>query len=121
MAVPTVAPPTAPASRTDSVTRPGPLVSATVAILVAATGIPLGYVVWGAVSVGWDRAYELVVRPRVGELLYNTVALVAVTVPLCVLIGVTVAWLVERTDLPGRAFWRPLFVAPLAVQAFVNS
>jgi iron(III) transport system permease protein len=28
---------------------------------------------------------------------------------------------VERTDLPGRAFWRPLFVAPLAIPAFVNS
>ena len=27
----------------------------------------------------------------------------------------------ERTDLPGRMFWRPLFVAPLAVPAFVNS
>lgn len=97
------------------------MVSATVAILVAATCIPLGYVVWGAVSVGWSRAYELVVRPRVGELLVNTVALVVVTVPLCVLIGVGAAWLVERTDLPGRGFWRPLFVAPLAVPAFVNS
>ncbi len=95
--------------------------SATVAILVAATCIPLGYVVWGAISVGWARAYELVVRPRVGELLINTVALIVVTVPLCVAIGVAVAWLVERTDLPGRGFWRPLFVAPLAVPAFVNS
>ena len=28
---------------------------------------------------------------------------------------------VERTDLPGRAVWRPLFVAPLAIPAFVNS
>ena len=37
------------------------------------------------------------------------------------MIGVGAAWLVERTDLPGRAFWRPLFVAPLAVPAFVNS
>jgi iron(III) transport system permease protein len=53
--------------------------------------------------------------------LFNTVALVVITVPLCVVIGVGVAWLVERTDLPGRAFWRPLFVAPLAVPAFVNS
>src|SRR5690242_7243942 len=97
------------------------MVSATVAILVAATCIPLGYVVWGAISVGWTRAYELVVRPRVGELLFNTVALVVVTVPLCVIIGVAVAWLVERTDLPGRTFWRPMFVAPLAVPAFVNS
>jgi iron(III) transport system permease protein len=78
-------------------------------------------VVWGAASVGWARAYELVVRPRVGELLVNTVALVVVTVPLCVVIGVALAWLVERTDLPGRVLWRPLFVAPLAVPAFVNS
>ena len=88
---------------------------------MAATCIPLGYVVWGAVSVGWTRAYDLVVRPRVGELLVNTVALVVVTVPLCVVIGVAVAWLVERTDLPGRTFWRPVFVAPLAIPAFVNS
>lgn len=113
--------PATPVSRSESAARPGPLVSTTVAILVAATCIPLGYVVWGAVSVGWARAYELVVRPRVGELLFNTVALVVVTVPLCVVIGVAVAWLVERTDLPGRAYWRPLFVAPLAIPAFVNS
>jgi iron(III) transport system permease protein len=88
---------------------------------VAATLIPLGYVAWSAVSIGPAKAYELVVRPRVGELLFNTVALVVVTVPLCAVIGVGVAWLVERTDLPGRALWRPLFVAPLAVPAFVNS
>jgi iron(III) transport system permease protein len=92
-----------------------------VAILVGATLIPLGYVAWAAASIGWAQAYELVVRPRVAELLFNTVALVVITVPLCVVLGVGVAWLVERTDLPGRALWRPLFVAPLAVPAFVNS
>jgi iron(III) transport system permease protein len=118
---PLVSRPADSVSRSESAARPGPLVSATVAILVAATCIPLGYVVWGAVSVGWTRAYDLVVRPRVGELLVNTVALVVVTVPLCVVIGVAVAWLVERTDLPGRTFWRPMFVAPLAIPAFVNS
>ncbi|MGE2718765.1 ABC transporter permease [Mycolicibacterium celeriflavum] len=120
-AAPPVPPPAAPVSRSDKTARPGPLVSSTVAILVAATCIPLGYVAWATVSVGWTRAYELVVRPRVGELLVNTVALVLITVPLCVVIGVGTAWLVERTDLPGRMFWRPLFVAPLAVPAFVNS
>ncbi len=96
--------------------------SATVAILVAATFIPLGYVAWSAVSVGWTRAYELVVRPRVGELLVNTVALVVVTVPLCVVARRRrwPGWWSAPTC-PGRAFWRPLFVAPLAVPAFVNS
>jgi iron(III) transport system permease protein len=118
---PPVPPPATPVPRSDQSARPGPLVSGTVAVLVVATMIPLGYVVWGAISIGWSRAYELVVRPRVGELLLNTVALVAATVPLCIVLGVGVAWLVERTDLPGRAFWRPLFVAPLAVPAFVNS
>ena len=121
MVAPPVPPPVAPVSRSAPTARPGPLVAATVAVLVAATFIPLGYVAWSAVSIGWTRAYELIVRPRVGELLFNTVALVVVTVPLCVVLGVGVAWLVERTDLPGRAFWRPLFVAPLAVPAFVNS
>lgn len=121
MVAPPVSPAPAPVSRAKVVARPGPLVSGTVALLVAATCIPLGYVVWGAVSVGWTRAYELVVRPRVAELLVNTVALVVVTVPLCLVIGVAVAWLVERTDLAGRAFWRPVFVAPLAIPAFVNS
>lgn len=120
-AAPPVPPPAAPVSRSDKASRPGPLVSVTVAILVAATCIPLGYVAWATVSVGWTRAYELVVRPRVGELLVNTVALVLITVPLCVVVGVGAAWLVERTDLPGRTLWRPLFVAPLAVPAFVNS
>jgi iron(III) transport system permease protein len=118
---PPVSLPTAPVPRSDKASRPGPLITTTVVILVAATLIPLGYVAWAAVSIGWTKAYDLVVRPRVGELLINTVALVAVTVPLCVVIGVGVAWLVERTDLSGRAFWRPLFVAPLAVPAFVNS
>lgn len=121
MVAPPVSRPTAPATRLDKTARPGPLITATVTALVAATFIPLGYVVWGTISVGWRRAYELVVRPGVGELLFNTVALVALTVPLCVVIGVGVAWLVERTDLPGRSIWRPLFVAPLAVPAFVNS
>ena len=121
MVAPPVSPPAAPTSRPDKAARPGPLVTATVTALVAATFIPLGYVVWGSISVGPRRAYELIVRPGVGDLLFNTVALVAITVPLCVVIGVGAAWLVERTDLPGRSFWRPLFVAPLAVPAFVNS
>lgn len=109
-------------ARTAAVSlRPGPLVAVTVSLLVAATFIPLGYVGWAFVTTGWDQAYALIVRPHVGELLVNTVALVVLTVPLCLVVGVGAAWLVERTDVPGRPLWRPLFVTPLAVPAFVNS
>lgn len=101
--------------------RPGPLVSALVAITVAGALVPLGYVVWAAIATGPAQAYRLLVRPRVGELLANTTALVVLTVPLCVVLGVALAWLVERTDLPARRWWRAVFVLPLAVPAFVNS
>ncbi|MCP9276296.1 ABC transporter permease [Mycolicibacterium arenosum] len=101
--------------------RPGPALRAGVLVLVAATFIPLGYIAWSMISLGPGPVYQLLARPRVGELLVNTVGLVVVTVPLCLILGVATAWLVERTDVPGRAVWRPLFVAPLAVPAFINS
>jgi iron(III) transport system permease protein len=101
--------------------RPGPLLVGAVAALIAATFVPLGYVAWSVITTGASQVYALVARPRVGELLVNTIGLVVVTVPLCVVLGVGAAWLVERTDVPGRAIWRPLFVAPLAVPAFINS
>ncbi len=101
--------------------RPGPLLSTGIGLLLALTFVPLGYVAWAVVSTGPARIYDLVVRPRVGELLLNTVGLVGVTVPLCVALGVGAAWLVERTDVPGATVWRPLLVAPLAVPAFINS
>lgn len=117
-AVPTPAP---PRSVDDGGPRPGPRLIAGVVVLVAATFVPLGYVAWSVVATGPAQVYALVARPRVAELLVNTVGLVVVTVPLCVVLGVGAAWLVERTDVPGRSLWRPLFVAPLAVPAFINS
>lgn len=83
--------------------------------------IPLGYVIVAAVTTGWPTFAALVFRPRVGELLVNTVLLVVVTVPLCAAVGLAAAWLVERTTLPGRRIFGVLLVAPLAIPAFVNS
>nr|WP_264669656.1 iron ABC transporter permease [Arthrobacter sp. VKM Ac-2550] len=86
-----------------------------------ATLVPLGFVIVMTVATGWETAAELIFRPRVGELLFNTVALVLATVPLCIVIGIAAAWLVERTQLPGARFWSLVLAAPLAVPAFVNS
>lgn len=104
-----------------SVTGPGPFVAVVAALLVAATFIPLGYIFSTVVTTGWSTTVELVFRARVGELLANTAGLVAVTVPICVVLGVGLAWIVERTDVVGSAGLGPVFAAPLAVPAFVNS
>ncbi len=63
----------------------------------------------------------LVVRPRVGELLLNTFWLEVLTVPIASALAVALAWLTERTALPGTRWWSALIVAPLAVPAFVQS
>ncbi len=83
--------------------------------------VPLAFVAASTVGTGWDEARRLLLRPRVGELLANTVRLVLGAVAASAVIGTAAAWLVERTDLPGRRIWTALLVAPLAVPAFVNS
>jgi iron(III) transport system permease protein len=83
--------------------------------------VPLGYVVYMTAATGWNTAVELIFRPRVGELLLNTVLLVVFTVPLSIVLGVGGAWLVERTKLRGHKIWAVLLAAPLAIPAFVNS
>lgn len=82
---------------------------------------PLGYVAWYTWSLGPVATWELLARPRVGELMRNTVSLLVGVMALSTLIGVACAWLVERSDLPLRRVWHVLFVAPLAIPAFVNS
>lgn len=92
------------------------------AVLVALfAAIPLLFVVGYSVDVGWATTRELVFRARVGELLWNTLRLTFAAMALSVGLGVGAAWLVERCVLPGRRFWTPLLVAPLAVPAFVTS
>lgn len=99
-----------------------PVVLAALAVMVVAAAVlPLGYVIAATIDTGWSTAAALLFRPRVAELLTNTVLLVVVTVPICVAVGVTAAWLVERTQVPGATVWAVLLAAPLAVPAFVNS
>ncbi|HEX3244266.1 MAG TPA: iron ABC transporter permease [Chloroflexota bacterium] len=90
-------------------------------LIALITLIPLFFVLVYTYLTGWDTAYQLVVRPRVGELLYNTVRLTLAVIVTCGLIGVITAWLTERSNLPYSRVWSALLVAPLAIPSFVNS
>ncbi len=88
----------------------------------AATGIvllPLLLTVWQAT--GAEDPVALLWRPLVGELLGNTVTLCAATVSCCAVIGTLCAWLIERTDLPGRNVFAVLAAVPLAIPPFITS
>lgn len=91
------------------------------AAVAALSLLPVSYVLIDTVGVGWDEAYALIVRPRVGELLRNTISLTVAGMLASAALGTALAWLVERTSLPGRRVWNVLLAAPLAVPAFVTS
>lgn len=97
-----------------------PLVVAA-ALVALVTVAPLAIVASRAFAPGWAAASAYLLRPRMAELVGNTVALLLITVPLTVIVGVGAAWLVERSSLPGAATWRVVLLAPLAVPAFVAS
>lgn len=96
------------------------LTCAAVVVTVLAL-LPLTFIGWMAFETGWSAAAALVFRPRVGELLVNTALLAALALPACAVLAVALAWLTERTDLPGRSLFAWLAVAPLAIPAFVHS
>ncbi|OBQ97179.1 iron ABC transporter permease [Mesorhizobium sp. AA23] len=83
--------------------------------------LPLAFIVWVGIQTGWDTVVALIFRPRVGALLVNTILLVVLAVPIAIVLSVALAWLTERSDLPGNRLWSWLSVAPLAIPAFVHS
>ncbi|MEL6524887.1 MAG: iron ABC transporter permease, partial [Chloroflexota bacterium] len=60
-------------------------------------------------------------RRQIPTLLLNTVWLMGTTITFTVVLGVALAWLVERTDLPGRSYWRWLLALPLALPGYVGA
>jgi iron(III) transport system permease protein len=108
-----------PGPRARGSLGPAPLRLAALAVAVVCL-LPMAVVVAKALEAGPEVA-DLLWRPRVAELMRNTLSLVLLTGSLATVLGLGSAWLVERTDIPGRSFWRVALVAPLAVPAFVNS
>jgi len=108
------------AIRRDRAPSASPLLLFAGAVVAGVTLIPLGWVVWSTAQLGLGDAVDFLARPRVGELLWNTVRLLVATVALSAVLGVGCAWLVERSGVRAKGLWHGLMAAPLAVPAFVN-
>jgi iron(III) transport system permease protein len=66
---------------------------------------------------GWRRAFS---DPSILEALWNTVSLAVVRQSIALVVGVLLAWLIARTDLPWKKllefmFWISFFLPPLPV------
>jgi iron(III) transport system permease protein len=85
---------------------------------VGAVLLPLAYLVVRAAGADRD-AWEVLDVDRTGPLVLDTGALVAVVVFCAAAIGVPLAWLVVRTDVPGGAFWAVAAALPLVIPSYV--
>jgi len=81
--------------------------------------IPLFYLGVRVSEAGWSRIAEELFTSRTGVLASRSLALAAVVTIACVAIGVAAAFLVTRTDLPGRRMLGVLSALPLAIPTYV--
>lgn len=80
---------------------------------------PLVYLGIRAFDGGAERVLGLVFRQRTLDLLLRTVSLTAAVAVGSLILGITLAWLIARTDLPGRRFFSIALTAPLAIPSYV--
>ncbi len=89
-------------------------------VIAAIMAIPVVYVIWRSVFAGRDRWLRLL-DERIPQLLWSTLSLTIAVTILALIIGVSLAWLVIRTDLPGRKYWRWLLAMPLVIPPYVGA
>lgn len=82
--------------------------------------VPIIYVIWQSIFAGassWLRLLD----ERIPQLLWNTFSLTAAVTLSATVIGVSLAWIVVRTDIPGRKLWQWLLALPLVIPPYVGA
>ena len=93
------------------------------AVAGAAVAVAMVLPIWHLVAraAGAAAPLELALEARTLRLVWDTVRLAVVTTALALVLGVGIAWLVERTDLPARRALGLLAVLPLVVPTYVGA
>lgn len=91
----------------------GAAIAAGIAIL------PLIYLVVRATERGWSGVQATLFRSGTLELTLASLHLAAVVTTVCLVVGIGLAWLITRTDLPGRRVWQVAVALPLALPSYV--
>jgi len=90
-------------------------------IVVAAILIPVVVTIVQAIGGNGADVANSLRNTDVAGLLLHTLYVAVLVTPLCGVLGVTAAWVTERTNLPGRRLCALLLVAPVAIPLFVTS
>ena len=103
------------------VRRPSsPLLALSTVAVGALMALPVVYLLIrgsGATSATWD----LILRDRTLWLALRSLGLAAAVTVAAIAVGLPLAWLTVRTDLPGRRAWAVLAALPLVVPSYVGA
>ncbi|MFB6267002.1 MAG: ABC transporter permease [Halodesulfurarchaeum sp.] len=91
------------------------------AAIAAAVLSPVLWLFLRAADIGLWRSLGLLVRPTAIEALVNSVALVVVVTAGSIALGVPLAVLTVRTDLPFRRFWTVVVSLPIVVPSYIGA
>lgn len=65
------------------------------------------------------EAWQLLARPRIAAVIGRSLLLVVSVTAVATALAVPIAWLLTRTDLPGRGWWTVVMALPLVVPSFI--
>jgi iron(III) transport system permease protein len=89
--------------------------------IAAAMVFPLTWLFVKASTVDFGRARELMFSSQTLDILLNSLLLMGLVTLFSILIGVPLAYLTVRTNLPFRRFWTILVALPLVVPSYIGA
>ena len=118
--------PQAPSRRRGSATtgrfaRTHPLVWAPAVLVASVMLVPAIYLVVAATGLSGAEALEMVTDASTIRLAGRTLLLAGSVTAASLLLGVPLAWLVVRSDLPGRRFFAIAVALPLVIPTYVGA
>lgn len=106
-------------NETDSARRTGlALVSGAIAAIVAS---PLLWLVLRASQTDSARAWDLLTTQQTVDILWNSLGLTLFVTVFSILLGVPLAVLTSRTDLPLRRVWTIVVALPLVIPSYIGA
>jgi len=88
-------------------------------VAIVVSFLPLAYLVIRATGDGWGTFRDVLVRQRTLDLTIRSLELAVSVTAACLLLSLGLAWLVTRTDLPGRRVVQVVVGLPLALPSYV--
>ena len=100
--------------------RPPAVLTVPALLVGAAMALPLAYLALRSMSAP-SEAWDLFFRLRTAQILWNSVLLVLVVTGGTLMVGVPLAWLTTRTDIPMRRLLSVLAALPLVIPTYVGA